>query len=244
MLTMWNWGPAAPSFDFGTKALGTLMHDTTAASTAGPRTDSQRSRSWWITCVAALSGFAGLGYEIVWTLMLAVSLGHEIVAVLGVISALFAGLALGSLAPGRLIAASARPGLGYAALELAIGLWAPALMPLSRLAVDLVPTLVPIDASAPRQWLVSFALPFVLLLPATLAMGATLPALEAVLAPRLRAGGAVGHVYAANTLGAVGGTLATTFLLIPAFGLSATLALCAALNVFCAAAISCWRDGV
>jgi len=45
-------------------------------------------------------------------------------------------------------------------------------------------------------------------------MGATLPALEAVLAPHLRVRAAVGPVYAANTLGAVGGTLVTTFLLI------------------------------
>jgi spermidine synthase len=199
------------------------------------------TRTLPIMGIACLSGFAGLGYEIVWTRMLAVSLGHEIVAVLGVISALFAGLALGSLVPGRRIAASARPAVWYAGLELAIGAWALVLIPLSPLAGDLVPALVLVDAAPARQWLVAFALPFVLLLPATLAMGATLPALEAVLAPRLRSGGAVGRVYAANTLGAVGGVLATTFLVIPAFGLAATLALCAAVNVLCAFAM--WRCG-
>src|SRR5215510_5792518 len=216
------------------------MIETAAASSmsdAPPRT-------FPIIVIACLSGFAGLGYEIIWTRMLAVTLGHEIVAVLGVISALFAGLALGSLVPGRRIAASGRPALWYAALELAIGAWALALIPLLPLAGDFVPLLAPIDALPARQWSVAFAFPFVLLLPATLAMGATLPALEAVLAPRLRTGGAVGYVYAANTAGAVGGTLATTFLLIPAFGLSATLALCAAVNVFCAAAMSYWRDRV
>jgi spermidine synthase len=196
-------------------------------------------RVWPIIVIASLSGFAGLGYEIIWTRMLANALGHEIVAVLGVISALFAGLALGSLVPGRRIAASARPALGYAGLEIAIGGWALVLILLFPLAGDLVPTLIPIDASPVRQWLVAFALPFLLLLPATLAMGATLPALEAVLAPHLRARAAVGPVYAANTLGAVGGTLVTTFLLIPALGLSTTLALCAALNMLCALAL--WR---
>jgi spermidine synthase len=169
--------------------------------------------------------------------MLAVSLGHEIVAVLGVISALFAGLALGSLVPGRRIAASARPAFWYGGLELAIGLWALVLIPLFPLAGDLVPVLVPIDATPALQWFVAFALPFVLLLPATLAMGATLPALEVVLASRRHTSGAVGRVYAANTLGAVGGTLVTTFLLIPSVGLSATLALCAGVNLLCAIAI-------
>src|SRR5262245_61924735 len=210
----------------------------TAVASAIPMGDAS-PRALPIVVIACLSGFAGLGYEIVWTRMLAVSLGHEIVAVLGVISALFAGLALGSLTPGRRIAASARPGLWYAGLELAIGIWALVLIPLSPLVGDLVPALVPVDAAPARQWLAAFALPFVLLLPATLAMGATLPALEAVLAPRLRAGGAVGRVYVANTLGAVGGVLATTFLLIPAFGLSVTLALCAAVNVLCALAMWC-----
>lgn len=212
----------------------------TASSGAVPR------RILAVTAIAGLSGFAGLGYEIVWTRMLAVSLGHEIIAVLGVVSALFAGLALGGLVPGRHIARSARPAAWYAGLELAIGLWALALIPLHPLMGDLVPWLVPVDAGPTRQWIVAFALPFVLLLPATLAMGATLPALEAVLAPRLAAGGAVGWVYAANTIGAVAGTLAATFLVIPLIGLSATLALCALVNLVCAVGMwSCaggWRN--
>ncbi|MDF2998473.1 MAG: Spermine synthase [Xanthobacteraceae bacterium] len=210
-----------------------------SSATAPPATAPRRILA--IMAIAGLSGFAGLGYEIIWTRMLAVSLGHEIVAVLGVIAALFAGIALGSLEPGRRIAGSPEPARWYAGLEIAIGLWALALIPLSPLIGDLVPLLVPVDAAPAWQWLVAFALPFVLLLPATLAMGATLPALEAVLAPRLANGAAVGRVYAANTAGAVAGTLATTFLLIPSVGLSATLALCATINFVCAAAM--WRCG-
>lgn len=190
-----------------------------------------------VTAIAALSGFAGLGYEIVWARLLAVSLGHEIVAVLGVVSALFAGLALGSLALGRRIAGSTRPARWYAGLEIVIALWALALIPLSGLMGDLIPLLSPVDAPAFRQWSMAFALPFVLLLPATLSMGATVPALEAILAPRLASGAAVGQVYAANTLGAVLGTLATAFLVIPALGLSGTLLLCAGLNAVCALAM-------
>lgn len=216
-----------------------------AASTAAPSpgTDSPEAagagghgrRIGAVTAVAALSGFAGLGYEIVWARMLAVALGHEIVAVLGVVSALFAGLALGSLLLGRRIAHSPRPAAWYAGLECVIGLWALALIVLSPLAAEQVPALVPVDADPLRQWAVAFGLPFVLLLPATLAMGATVPALEAVLVPLLAARGAVGRVYAANTAGAVAGTLATAFLLIPTLGLSATLMACAGLNFACAA---------
>ncbi|MGQ4274789.1 spermidine synthase [Terrihabitans sp. B22-R8] len=189
-----------------------------------------------IIAIATFSGFAGLGYEVAWTKMLAVSLGHEFIAVLGVVSALFAGIALGSLTPGRRIARSAHPARWYAVLELVIGVWALALIPLSPLIGDLVPYLSPVDAAPAHRWIVAFALPFVVLLPATLAMGGTLPALEAVLAAYLP-GRAVGRVYAANTIGAVAGTLATTFFIIPALGLSGTLTLCAVVNLLCASAL-------
>jgi hypothetical protein len=43
-----------------------------------------------------LSGFMGLGYEMVWTPMLSVGLGHEIVPFLAVVSAFFSGMAVGS----------------------------------------------------------------------------------------------------------------------------------------------------
>ncbi|MFG1180943.1 fused MFS/spermidine synthase [Xanthobacter versatilis] len=208
---------------------------------AGAGTSGRRIGA--ITAVAALSGLAGLGYEIVWARMLAVALGHEIVAVLGVVSALFAGLALGSLLLGRRIASSRSPATWYAGLECVIGLWALALILLSPLAAEQVPALVPVDADPLRQWTVAFGLPFVLLLPATLAMGATVPALEAVLAPLLVARGAVGRIYAANTAGAVAGTLATAFLLIPALGLSATLMACAGLNFACAALLIAFAGG-
>ena len=78
----------------------------------------------WVMAITAASGFAGLGYEIVWTRSLANSLGHELVGVLGVLAALFAGLALGSALFGNRISVSHNPERWYAGLEAAIGLWA------------------------------------------------------------------------------------------------------------------------
>lgn len=191
-----------------------------------------------IVLITAASGFAGLGYEIVWTRSLANSLGHELVGVLGVLAALFAGLALGSALFGRPIANARHPARWYAGLEAVIGLWALGLIWLLPVLGAVVPVLIPIDASQFRQWAVSFVLPSVLLLPATMAMGATLPALEKILLPYARQGRAVSWVYAANTFGAVLGTLGTTFWIMPAAGLSRTLALCAVINFFCAAAMA------
>jgi spermidine synthase len=168
-----------------------------------------RVKVWWMIGIAGLSGCAGLGYEIVWARLLTASLGHEMVAVLGVVAAVFGGLALGSLTFGRRIVESAHPARWYAGLELTIGLW---------------------------------ALVLIVLLPATSAMGGTLPALEAMLAPLVSRHAAVGRVYAANTFGAVAGTLATTFALLPKFGLAVTLMICAAVNLACALGVLRWDE--
>src|SRR5687767_4678951 len=149
------------------------------------------------------SGFAGLGYQIVWTRQSALWLGQEAAAVLAVVAAFFGGLALGAWALGARIERSAQPARWYAACELAIGIWGIAL--LFALAPASAALLAAGGASpgAMRQWAVAFGGTLLLLLPATVAMGATLPALAGWLAVRERASGAVARLYAANTPGAV-----------------------------------------
>ena len=91
------------------------------------------------------------------------------------------------------------------------------------------------------QWSVAFVGTFVILLPATAAMGATMPAMARVLDRIGREGGSIGALYACNTLGGVVGVLAAAFWLVPTWGLARTAALCAALNVVCAvAALACF----
>ena len=53
--------------------------------------------AWTLVPIIAASGFAGLGYEIVWTRVLSVALGTEMMAVLGSVAGFFAGLALARL---------------------------------------------------------------------------------------------------------------------------------------------------
>ena len=53
--------------------------------------DGWRRRASLASMVA--SGFAGLGYQIVWTQQCALWLGHESAAVLAVVAAFFGGLA-------------------------------------------------------------------------------------------------------------------------------------------------------
>jgi len=73
------------------------------------------------------------------------------------------------------------------------------------------------------------------------AMGATLPAMDRVVAGLGREGRGIGALYASNTFGAVLGVLAAAFWLVPEFGLARTAVVCAALNLLCAAAVLAWR---
>jgi len=183
-----------------------------------------------------LSGAAGLGYQIAWTRLFAPGLGHEIPSLLAVVGAFFGGFALGAWLLDRPINRSAHPQRWYAALEALIGLWAIAsagLIPLlnARVASWTGPEPTPL-----HQWGIAFIIPALALLPATAAMGATLAAMERT-AHRLRPSRrSLAGVYAANTFGAVVGTLASTFILLPAMGFRMSLLTLAVAN-FAAAAI-------
>jgi spermidine synthase len=183
------------------------------------------------------SGFAGLGYEMVWTRMFAVGLGHEIVAVLAIVAAFFSGMALGAYALDGPVRRSRVPGHWYAGFEAVIGLWSLALIGLIPAVNRLAAPLIGIDTPAAQQWAVAFLLPFLVLLPATAAMGGTLPAVERLFSRLRRDGWSVGGLYGANTLGAVAGTLIATFYLTPRFGFAATLGVLALLNLVCAAGV-------
>ncbi|MDP1902472.1 MAG: fused MFS/spermidine synthase [Rubrivivax sp.] len=185
--------------------------------------------------VMGASGFAGLGYQLVWTQQSALWLGHEAAAVLAVLTAFFGGLALGALVLGARIERSRRPERWYAGCELVIAAWSIAL---SAGMAPLTAWLLELTGAEPGpawQWSVAFIGTFLLLLPATAAMGATLPAMERVTARLRSEGGSIAALYAANTLGAVVGVLVVAFWLVPEIGLARTATVCAALNLLCAA---------
>lgn len=188
------------------------------------------------------SGIAGLGYQILWTRLLSMSLGHDYMAVLGVITAFFAGLAIGGLAFDRVISTSARPHLWFAGLEAVIGLWALVAVWLFPFVGDALPSLLGPNPSPALLGIVTFVVPFLLLAPAVIAMGATLPAADRV-AGRLNASSdrqeaphksVLGGLYGANTLGAVIGVYGLMYWLLPSLGFSKSLLVFAVLNLTCA----------
>ncbi|MFJ4396764.1 fused MFS/spermidine synthase [Pseudomonas sp. NPDC089396] len=180
-----------------------------------------------------LSGAAGLVYQVLWIKQLSLVVGVEVHAVATGISAFFAGLALGGLLFGRWADRLQRPVLLYVCLELAVA------------ALGIGATLGLAHAAGPfarlegSAGLFAWALPFALVgLPALL-MGGTLPVLVRALAPATgQLAEAGGRLYAANTAGAIAGTLLAAFVLLPRLGVSGSACAAASLNLL--AALGAW----
>jgi spermidine synthase len=185
----------------------------------------------------AVSGAAALIYEVVWTRLLTLHMGHGLAAASTVLAAFMGGLAAGAGAAGRYAGTlPARRSLTlYATLEIAVAVLA-LLMPVALIAVRplLGATYADGDGGATFAFVRLASSVLLLCIPAA-CMGATFP-----IASRWMVRGAAsaaedaGGLYAANTLGAAAGAILAGFALIPALGLRGTTMVGVALNLIAA----------
>ncbi|MED7666306.1 spermidine synthase [Pseudomonas moraviensis subsp. stanleyae] len=174
-----------------------------------------------------ISGAAALVYQVLWIKQLSLVVGVEVYAITAGISAFFAGLALGGWLFGRWADRLQQPVLLYAGLEVLVAILGVG----ATVAMSL--------AASPFAWLqghvgvLAWLLPFALVgIPAML-MGGTLPVL--VRALTAEPGKAGGQLYAANTLGAIIGTMLAAFVLIASLGVRGSALFAAMLNLLAAA---------
>jgi spermidine synthase len=179
-----------------------------------------------------ISGFAALIYQVVWQRVLFATFGINIESVTVIVSVFMLGLGLGALAgawlqkrfPGHLLEC-------FIGIEIAIGLFGLASIPLIHAAGELAP-----PGSLPAL----IATVYALLAFPTMLMGATLPLLVTYLERYFsNLGKTVGKLYAFNTLGSALAAFLTVKLLFVVMGQQGTLVtafLCNALTAFLA-----WR---
>ena len=196
---------------------------------------------WLFLLAYACSGLAGLIYEVSWTRLLTLYIGHTTAAASAVVAAFLGGLALGAgaggaiasrLTPQRSLQVYIALELGVVALALLLPLELSALKPLLRSAYgDGAPGLL-FPAVRVLSCLVMVFMP-------ALALGATFP-----MAIRWYADDAAeparqsGALYFVNTVGAAVGSLLAGFVLVPALGISGTTHVGMAASVV--AAIAVW----
>ena len=191
-----------------------------------------RHATFALLCAFFLTGATSLIFEVVWARLLLLSLGTTPMAMGVVLGAFMGGMAVGSWSAGRTRILRLEPIAVYAGLEVWIGLYALATPFVLRL-VDLAPPSL------------QLALGVLALLPATVAMGTSLPVLVRVLdRGTTDRATTVGWLYAVNTAGGVAGPVLTVFLLFPLVGLAWTLVITALVNLLVGGAVwlgrSCW----
>ena len=192
-----------------------------------------RHARWMSSALLVISGAAALIYQVLWIKQLSLVVGIEVQAITAGLSAFFIGLAIGNIVGGRVADRIPRSWRLYAVLEAGTAVLAVATtyaLPHSALMFAVLQRHIDVVA-----WVVPCAL---VGLPACL-MGATLPVMLRARwngTPALgRSGGAL---YAANTLGALFGTLLSGFVMIALFGVLHSAYLAALLNVL--AAVAAW----
>jgi spermidine synthase len=177
----------------------------------------------------AVAGGIALGYEVVWSQAIVPYLSTRSLAFAVMLATYLAGLAVGSAAWGRFADRARRPWLAFGALVLGAGLAAqvaiigmgerlPSLQGAAQSAL-LAATGSQSVAMAGRFLLAAA----VLVLPATLLLGAAFPAALRVAADAGRVGRDVGAVLALNTAGGIAGICLTGLVLVPRLGLLRSL---------------------
>jgi spermidine synthase len=178
------------------------------------------------------SGCAALIYEIVWFQLLELVIGSSAVSIGVLLGTFMGGMCLGSLLLPRLVSPSLHPLRMYAWLELGIGI----------IGV-IVLFAMPLIGGAYTAWagagivglLLRGLVAGICLLPPTMLMGATLPAISRWVEATPRGVSWLGFFYGGNTAGAVVGSLVAGFYLLRVHDVAFATYVAVALNVTVAA---------
>lgn len=177
------------------------------------------------------SGFCALIYQTVWLRELRLIFGASTAATAAVLAIFMAGLGIGSAVLGRRADAKASPLAFYGRLEIAIALSA-ALTPVLLIVVRTAYLATGGSANWLAGTVARLVLSSIVLGVPTVLMGGTLPAAARAVEGSEDVGRRrLALLYGLNTLGAVVGTLVSTFYLLERLGNRNTLWVAAAINV-------------
>ncbi|MDT8287669.1 MAG: fused MFS/spermidine synthase, partial [Elusimicrobiales bacterium] len=168
----------------------------------------------------AFAGFSALALEVLWARMLVVMLGNSVYAFSAMLGVYLFGSAFGSLAAGRrgFLAADPLPLLARAQAALAAVAAAGTLFFFFAGRNVLDPKYLYSPLSSAYDLAGIFGWTFLIIFPATLLMGFFFPLAARAGVAWSRRVGSVGALYGANTAGAVAGSLAAGFVMIPELG--------------------------
>lgn len=174
------------------------------------------------------SGCSALIYEIVWFQLLELVIGSATISLGMLLGTFMGGLCLGSLALSRVVSIQRNPLLVYGALELGIGACGIAVLFGLPLVAGFYVAYV---ADGLVSILLRGAICALLLLPPTVLMGATLPAIARWVEITPKGVSWLGILYTGNIVGAVFGCLIAGFYLLRIHDMAVATYVAAAINV-------------
>ncbi|HEY4659677.1 MAG TPA: hypothetical protein VIH11_09225, partial [Gemmatimonadaceae bacterium] len=165
-----------------------------------------------LVTVFVLSGAAGLIYESIWSRYLGLFVGHSADAQVIVLVIFLGGMSLGAALAARYSERIREPLVGYAAVEIAVGLIGLVFHDIFQSVSGVAyATLFPALAGGAALVAVKWLLAGLLILPQSILLGATFPLMSAGLIRRVSADGATDSgralavLYFANSIGAAAG---------------------------------------
>ncbi len=182
----------------------------------------------------ALSGFAALSYEVIWTRALVFFVGNSTYAFSAMLTTFLFGLTLGSLVWARVSDRAQNLPQMLGMMQVCIGMYGLLTIPiLGKLFYGLDAWW---DGFSSAYWgtavWLKFAKTFVVILPPTLCMGGTFPLVSKLVSRDPQAiGRSIGNIYALNTLGAIAGAWVAGFVFIPLLGIQRSLVATALVSI-------------
>jgi spermidine synthase len=182
---------------------------------------SQRVFVAFLAC-SGLTGTASFMYEIGWIRMLSLVLGSSTHAFELMLSAFILGLALGGYWIKKRVDGMADPVKTLGIIQITMGTFALATLLLYGQTFNLMGYVMTALSRTEQGYfffnLFSQTLAMIIMLPATICAGMTLPVITYCLLERGYGEGAIGKTYAMNTIGAIIGVLIGVQLVMPLFG--------------------------
>ncbi|HEX4781670.1 MAG TPA: fused MFS/spermidine synthase [Usitatibacter sp.] len=180
-----------------------------------------------LLATAALTGLSSFIYEIAWVRMLSAVLGASTYSFELMLASFILGLAIGGWWIRRRIDAAYDSVRLLAVVQIVMGVAAAATLPLYAFSFDLMAWLI---SSVSRNEggfvlfnLTSTTIALVVMLPATICAGMTLPLITYRLLRSPEGERSLGRVYAVNTAGSIVGVILAVHFLMPLVGVKATL---------------------
>jgi len=192
---------------------------------SSPAEDAHNSRATFALLVVfmGLSGCAALIYEIVWLQLLQLVIGSSAASLGLLLAAYMGGLCAGSVLLARLVPPARHPLRVYAALEAGIGVF-------GLLALLGIPLVSRIYLAGSTGLVARVLVAAVCLLPPTILMGGSLPAIARWVGTSPSGISRMGFLYSANIAGGVAGSLAAGFYLLRVYDMAVATYAAVAIN--------------